>query len=108
MAVSIRVKQKKTAPQVENEPSARELQREERLREKYGELLSLDALVEALGAKSCDSIRKACANGRLPIELIRVPFRRGVFASVRDVAHAMETLKDWSQPVHRSGEKGEQ
>lgn len=97
------MKQKKIAPQVEKEPSARELQREERLREKYGELLSLEALVEAFGAKSRHSIRRACETGRLPVELIRVPFRRGVFASVRDVARAMETIKDWSQPVRRMG-----
>lgn len=95
------MKHRKTASQVENEPSARELQREERLRDKYGELLSLEEVAEAFGAKSSHSIRRACESGRLPVELIRVPFRRGVFASVRDVAHAMETIKDWSQPVRR-------
>lgn len=84
-----------------------ELRREEQLREKYGELLSLDALAEAFGARSRDAIRRAHSKDQLPVELVRVPFKRGYFARVRDVARALESQNDWTEPVRRRGAKEE-
>jgi len=67
--------------------------RENRLRNKYGELLTVDELAEVLRYSSGASVRKAHAAGRLPVALRKFPNRRGLFATTESVAEALDQMQ---------------
>ena len=67
--------------------------REQRLRDKYGELLNVTELAEVLRYASGASVRKAHAAGRLPVVLRKFPNRRGWFATAESVASALDEMQ---------------
>lgn len=67
--------------------------REKRLRDKYGELLTVSELAEVLRYSSGASVRKAHAAGRLPVSLQKFPHRRGLFATAESVANALDQMQ---------------
>ncbi len=66
--------------------------REEQLVHRYGQLLTLSDLTDVLRYPSVQALRKARIRGRLPLELIKFPNRRGLFATARAVAALLEQL----------------
>jgi len=71
-----------------------QLSREQRLLEKYGEVLTPADLAEVLRYSSDAAVRKAHAAGRLPVPLRRFPNRKGLFATVESVAAAISQLNE--------------
>jgi hypothetical protein len=67
--------------------------REDDLKQRFGDLLNLNDLAEVLRYPSAHAIRKARIRGRLPIELIQMPGRRGWFATARAVAKLLDSLE---------------
>lgn len=65
---------------------------EEQLVHRYGQLLTLSDLTDVLRYPSIQALRKARIRGRLPLELIQFPNRRGWFATARAVAALLERL----------------
>ncbi len=66
--------------------------RERALRERYGNLLTLNDLACVLRYPSVHAIRKAHSRGRLPLPLVKMPPRRGWFATPLAVAELLESL----------------
>jgi hypothetical protein len=64
--------------------------RKERLFRQYGELVSADELARLLKFPTADALRKAHERGQLPIRMIRMPGRRGFFASTLAVARFID------------------
>lgn len=62
------------------------------LREKYGELLTLDDVVDVFKYKTVGAVRKAHKRGALPVALYRFPKRVGFFAKCDEVAEAIEMM----------------
>jgi hypothetical protein len=67
-------------------------EREELLRKRYGELLTLRDLAVVLRYPSLAAIRKARSRGRLPLKLVQLPPRRGWFATPKAVAELLDAL----------------
>lgn len=68
------------------------------LREKYGQLLTIEEVAEIFRYKTVAAVRKAHARKTLPINLYRLKGRSGFFAHVEDVAECIEKMK-LSSPV---------
>lgn len=68
--------------------------RELELRERFGELLTLEDLAPLLKYSSVGAVRKARMRGKLPIPVKRIEHRRGWFATPRMVAEFLEGLED--------------
>lgn len=66
--------------------------KERALAEQYGELMSLEDLVKALRYPSVQAARKAILRGSFPLEMIRLPPRRGLYVTVNKVAVYLATL----------------
>lgn len=73
-------------------PSKPSSERERALEQRYGELLTLADVAKILRFPSTQAVLKARTRGRLPIPLVKMPNRRGWFATVRSVAHLLDTL----------------
>ena len=58
----------------------------------YGALVPTWAVAKLLGFPSAPALRRAAADGRLPIPLRPIPGRRGVFAKASDVATYLSDL----------------
>jgi hypothetical protein len=73
---------------------------EQRLLEKYGEVLTTSEIADALRYKSADAVVKAHNRGKFPIKLVEFQHRRGYFASARAVAHVIrefhESENNWT------------
>jgi hypothetical protein len=72
-----------------------ENQRAERLnaiRNRYGEILSLDQVAEFYRYPSIPSVRKAHQRGTLPVALHRFPGKAGFFAKATDVAESVDLM----------------
>ena len=65
---------------------------ERRLRERYGELLTVNDLVAVFRYSSAHAVRRAHKLGTLPVELHRFDGQRRWFATVTSVATALEKL----------------
>lgn len=61
----------------------------------YGGVLDTAATAQVMGYPSADALREARLQKRLPIEMFRIPHRRGWFASAESVAR-------WLSSVHHS------
>ena len=56
---------------------------------RHGVMLYGQALAQALGYRSADSMRKAASRGQIPVALYRFPKRRGVYALTQEVADCL-------------------
>lgn len=56
------------------------------LESRYGPLMSLKNIAEALKYPTVDSVRKALARKTLPLTATRLPNRREIFIKTNDVA----------------------
>ena len=70
--------------------------RESALVRRYGELLRPSELAFELKYPSAGALLKSHERGRLPIPLIRVPGRRGLFASTRALARLINDCESRS------------
>lgn len=59
---------------------------EEDLVERYGTLLTGDALRKSLGYSSMAALRQAVARGKAPVPIFQLEDRRGKFSLAKDVA----------------------
>ena len=59
---------------------------EDDLMERYGPLLTGDALRKSLGYTSMAALRQAVARGKAPVPIFQLEDRRGKFALAKDVA----------------------
>ena len=66
--------------------------RESALKARYGELLSLADLADALRYPSVQAIQKARLRGALRLPMFQIPGRRGWLATARAVAVYLENL----------------
>lgn len=66
--------------------------RENHLRQKYGELLSLADVAEALRFRSVQAVQKARQRGTLGLPAQELPGRRGWFVTARAVAVYLNRL----------------
>lgn len=62
------------------------------LRERFGDVLTLSDLAVVLRYPSVGAIRKARSRGQLPVRLVKMPPRRGWFATVEGVAQLLCSL----------------
>ena len=69
-----------------------DVDREQALRQTYGELLTLQDLASVLRYPSLGAIRQARARGKLPLKLVQLPPRRGWFATPKAVAELLDAL----------------
>lgn len=72
----------------------------DRLRNEYGELLTLEEVAKILRFKSVGAARKAYHRGTMPVKLYRFEGRSGYFAKVDEVAECLTSLTP-SQPVNQ-------
>lgn len=84
-----------------NQKRDRESERQSSLLTRYGEMLTLDELAAVLKYPSRQALHQAQRRGRLPVNLIRLPKRRGWFASTREIA---KFLDDSLRPTNREGD----
>lgn len=68
--------------------------REERILDRYGELLTAADVAEVFRYSSAAAVRQAHAAGRLPVLLRQFANRRGWFASAASVVEALNQLDD--------------
>jgi len=66
--------------------------RENNLRERYGELLTLADLADLFRYPSSQALLKARSRGQLSVPLIKFPNRRGWFATARAVAEFLDRI----------------
>lgn len=64
----------------------------EKMRDKYGELLTLEEVAEVFRYKTVAAVRKAHSRKTLPIPLYRFEGRSGYFARVDEVAACLENM----------------
>lgn len=76
-------------------------EREAALRQRFGDLLTLSDLAIVLRYPSVGAIRKARSLGQLPIALLRMPPRRGWFATASAVAELLCLLESGGHQVQR-------
>lgn len=69
-------------------------EREAFLRQRYGELLTLEEVAEVLRYPSANAARKAHSRGKFPLKLNRFPKRAGLFATAKAVAKCLEMLDE--------------
>lgn len=60
--------------------------RERRLIDEYGEILSLNEVMALFRYRSVEAVRKANSNGHFPVKLVKLPHRRGLYATAKAVA----------------------
>ena len=63
------------------------------LRERYGDLLGLDDLAGLLRYPSVGAVRAARLRGRLPVEVTKLPHRRGWYTTPRALAGVLARLE---------------
>ena len=64
----------------------------EMMRNKYGELLTLEEVAEVFRYKTLAAVRKAHSRKTLPVALYRFKGRSGYFAKADEIAEALESL----------------
>lgn len=63
------------------------------IREKYGELLTIEEVAEVLKYRTVYAVKKAHSRGHLAVELKRFPNRRGLFATAESVAKCIQDFE---------------
>jgi hypothetical protein len=83
--------------------------REAALLDRFGELMSSRQASEALQFSSVQALRKAHKRGTVPFSLFRLPGRRGLFVSTRDVArflnHIIASHSTRASPLNSASEE---
>jgi hypothetical protein len=69
------------------------------LRERYGDLLGLDDLAGLLRYPSVGAVRAARLRGRLPVEVTKLPHRRGWYTTPRALAGVLARLEVSTCPM---------
>ncbi len=59
----------------------------------HGPLITGAELAKVLGHKSMASLRQAKVRRQVPVKLIKIPHRKGLFALTEDVANWLASLK---------------
>ena len=67
---------------------------EANIRRRFGELLDLKDLTKLLRYPSVEAARQAYARRQFPIQLIKLPNRRGLFATCSSLARYLEELDE--------------
>lgn len=62
------------------------------LRQKYGDLLTIDEVADVLRYKTVAAVRKAHSRKTLPVALYRFKGRAGYFARAEEVAKSIENM----------------
>lgn len=62
------------------------------IRNKYGELLTLEEVAEVFRYKTVAAVRKAHSRKTLPVNLYRFKGRAGYFARAEEVAKSIENM----------------
>jgi len=62
------------------------------IRQKYGEILTLEEVAELFKYKTVDAVRKAHSRGSLPVPLHRFPKKAGYFARADEAAESIEMM----------------
>ena len=68
-------------------------QRERLIAEQYGQLLSLADVAHALRYPSVEAARKAMLRGTFPVEMKKLPPRRGLFVTAKQLAAYLDSLE---------------
>jgi len=63
------------------------------IRERYGELLSIEELADLYKFPSVEAVKKAHSRGKLVVALYKIPGRPGLFAKADEVARSIDELK---------------
>lgn len=63
------------------------------LRERFGDLLTLPDVAAVLRYRSVGALRKANKKGLLPVRLIEMPPRRGLYVTVHAMAQLLHRLE---------------
>jgi hypothetical protein len=66
--------------------------RERRLINEYGEILSLTEMMELFRYGSVEAICKANSHGHFPVKLVKLPHRRGLHTTVKAVATVLSDM----------------
>ena len=77
-------------------------QRERLIAEQYGQLLSLADVAHALRYPSVEAARKAMLPGTFPVEMKKLPPRRGLFVTPKQLATYLDSL-DFELPEQAPG-----
>jgi hypothetical protein len=72
--------------------------REDNLRQRYGEVLTITDLADLFRYPSSQALLKAKARGQFLVPLIKFPKRRGWFATARAVAEFLDSMEADIQP----------
>lgn len=64
------------------------------IRNKYGELLSLEEIADVFKYKTVEAVRKAHSRGTLPIALYRFPKKSGYYGRADDVAKSIDEMQE--------------
>ncbi|MGI9379750.1 MAG: hypothetical protein ACR2OW_08845 [Methyloligellaceae bacterium] len=62
------------------------------IRDKYGELLSIEEIADLYKFPSVEAVKKAHSRGKLAVSLYKVPGRPGLFAKADEVARSIDEL----------------
>lgn len=62
------------------------------IRNKYGELLTLEEVAELFKYRTVGAVRKAHSRGTLPVALYRFPNRTGYYAKANEAAKSIESM----------------
>lgn len=66
---------------------------EARLRDQFGELLTLEEVAEVMRYPTSDALRKANSRGNAPVKLFKIPNRRGLYARASEVAKSIKAYE---------------
>ena len=77
-------------------------QRVRLIAEQYGQLLSLADVAHALRYPSVEAARKAMLRGTFPVEMKKLPPRRGLFVTAKQLATYLDSL-DFELPEQAPG-----
>jgi hypothetical protein len=64
--------------------------REQRLLQLHGEVCGVEEAAQILKYPSAHALRRALSRSKAPIQLVKLPHRRGLFASTRAIARYLD------------------
>lgn len=76
---------------------------EEKLVDRYGEVVTDDVLYNFLGFNSASSFRRALHQHRIPVPVFEFGHRRGRYCLTRDIAQLLQTARE--SAIESNGER---